>query len=160
MLNFRKRQFIQWWSKLFHQYQQNKQPSFISNYWTQKKAQHNSIANFGLGQAHLCDRVKPFNGIHNLVVVLHLECSMGLFTVEVIMITNEWRRTIKLWEFFSNFVMTISLLWQFILKGILKLILVIFCISWKLAIGSINDIYETLTRFLSMKLCKSYINRW
>ena len=39
-------------------------------------------------------------------------------------------------------------------KGILKLILVIFCISWKLAIGSINDIYETLTRFLSMKLCK------
>jgi hypothetical protein len=40
------------------------------------------------------------------------------------------------------------------LKGILKLILVIFCISWKLAIGSINDIYETLTRFLSMKLCK------
>jgi hypothetical protein len=33
-------------------------------------------------------------------------------------------------------------------KGILKLILVIFCISWKLAIGSINDIYETLTRFL------------
>jgi hypothetical protein len=39
-------------------------------------------------------------------------------------------------------------------KGILKLILVIFCISWKLAIGSINDIYETLTRFLSIKLCK------
>ena len=35
-------------------------------------------------------------------------------------------------------------------KGILKLILVIFCISWKLAIGSINDIYETLTRFLSV----------
>jgi hypothetical protein len=33
------------------------------------------------------------------------------------------------------------------LKGILKLILVIFCISWKLAIGSINDIYVTLTRF-------------
>jgi hypothetical protein len=29
-------------------------------------------------------------------------------------------------------------------KGILKLILVILCISWKLAIGSINDIYETL----------------
>jgi hypothetical protein len=41
-------------------------------------------------------------------------------------------------------------------KGILKLILVIFCISWKLAI----DIYETLTRFLSMKLCKSDIIRW
>jgi hypothetical protein len=36
--------------------------------------------------------------------------------------------------------------------------LVIFCISWKL--GSINDIYETLTRFLSMKLCKSDIIRW
>ena len=34
-------------------------------------------------------------------------------------------------------------------KRILKLILVIFCISWKLAIGSINDIYETLTRFFS-----------
>ena len=34
------------------------------------------------------------------------------------------------------------------LKGILKLISVTFCISWKLAIGSINDIYETLTRFL------------
>ena len=46
------------------------------------------------------------------------------------------------------------------IKGILKLILVIFCISWKLAIGSINDIYETLTRFLSMKLCKSDIIRW
>jgi hypothetical protein len=45
-------------------------------------------------------------------------------------------------------------------KGILKLILVIFCISWKLAIGSINDIYETLTRFLSMKLCKTDIIRW
>ena len=45
-------------------------------------------------------------------------------------------------------------------KGILKLILVIFCISWKLAIGSINDIYETLTRFLSMKFCKSDIIRW
>jgi hypothetical protein len=45
-------------------------------------------------------------------------------------------------------------------KGILKLILVIFCISWKLAIGSINDIYETLTRFLSMKLCKSDVIRW
>ena len=44
-------------------------------------------------------------------------------------------------------------------KGILKLILVIFCISGKLAIGSINDIYETLTRFLSMKLCKSDIIR-
>jgi hypothetical protein len=38
------------------------------------------------------------------------------------------------------------------IKWILKLVLVIFCISWKLAIGSINDIYETLTRFLSMKL--------
>ena len=36
-----------------------------------------------------------------------------------------------------------------------ELILVIFCISSKLAIGSITDIYETLTRFLSMKLCKS-----
>ena len=47
----------------------------------------------------------------------------------------------------------------FIVKGILKLILVIFCISWKLAIGSINDIYETLTRFLSMKLCESDIIR-
>ena len=35
------------------------------------------------------------------------------------------------------------------IKGILKLILVIFCISWKLAIGSINDIYETLTRFFT-----------
>ena len=46
------------------------------------------------------------------------------------------------------------------IKGILKLILVIFCISWKLAIGYINDIYETLTRFLSMKLCKSDIIRW
>ena len=46
------------------------------------------------------------------------------------------------------------------LKWILKLILVIFCISWKLVIGSINDIYETLTRFLSMKLCKSDIIRW
>jgi hypothetical protein len=45
-------------------------------------------------------------------------------------------------------------------KGILKLILVIFCISWKLAIGLINDIYETLTRFLSMKLCKNDIIRW
>jgi hypothetical protein len=44
-------------------------------------------------------------------------------------------------------------------KGILKFILVIFYISWKLAIGSINDIYETLTRFLSMKLCKSDIIR-
>jgi hypothetical protein len=33
-------------------------------------------------------------------------------------------------------------------------------VSWKLGIGSINDIYETLTRFLSMKLCKSDINRW
>jgi hypothetical protein len=32
-------------------------------------------------------------------------------------------------------------------KGILKLILDFFCISWKLAIGSINDIYETLTQF-------------
>jgi hypothetical protein len=31
-----------------------------------------------------------------------------------------------------------------------ELILVIFCISWKLAIGSINDIYETLTRLLSI----------
>ena len=46
------------------------------------------------------------------------------------------------------------------IKGILKLILVIFCMSWKLAIGSINDIYETLTRFLSMKLCKSDIISW
>jgi hypothetical protein len=46
------------------------------------------------------------------------------------------------------------------IKGILKLILVIFCISWKLAIGSIDDIYETLTQFLSMKLCKSDIIRW
>jgi hypothetical protein len=46
------------------------------------------------------------------------------------------------------------------LKGILKLILVIFCISWKLAIGSINDIYETSTRFLAMKLCKCDIIRW
>jgi hypothetical protein len=46
------------------------------------------------------------------------------------------------------------------IKGILKLILVIFCISWKLAVGSINDIYETLTRFLSMKLCKNDIIRW
>jgi hypothetical protein len=33
-------------------------------------------------------------------------------------------------------------------------------ISWKLAIGSINDIYETLTRFVSMKLCKSDIIRF
>jgi hypothetical protein len=32
-----------------------------------------------------------------------------------------------------------------------------FNFSWKLAIGSINDIYETLTGFLSMKLCKSNI---
>ena len=46
------------------------------------------------------------------------------------------------------------------LKGILKLILVIFCISWKLAIGSINDIHETLTQFLSMKVCKSDMIRW
>ena len=46
------------------------------------------------------------------------------------------------------------------IKGILKLILVIFCMSWKLAIGSINDIYVTLTRFLSMKLCKSDIISW
>ena len=45
-------------------------------------------------------------------------------------------------------------------KGILKLILVIFCIWCKLAIGSINDIYETLTRFLSMELCKSDIICW
>jgi hypothetical protein len=35
--------------------------------------------------------------------------------------------------------------------------LVIFCISWKLTIGSINDIYETLTRFLSMKLCNNSV---
>ena len=46
------------------------------------------------------------------------------------------------------------------IKGILKLILVICCMSWKLAIGSINDIYETLTQFLSMKLCKSDIIHW
>jgi hypothetical protein len=52
------------------------------------------------------------------------------------------------WEFFQT------------IKGILKLILVIFCISWKLATGSINDIYETLTRFLSIKLCQRYIIRW
>jgi uncharacterized membrane protein len=38
---------------------------------------------------------------------------------------------------------------RFSLKGLLKLIFVIFYISWTLAIGSINDIYETLTRFLS-----------
>ena len=50
--------------------------------------------------------------------------------------------------------------WTVIFQDFLKLILVIFCISWKLAIGSINDIYETLTRFLSMKLCKSDIIRW
>ena len=47
-----------------------------------------------------------------------------------------------------------------LVKEILKLILVIFCISWKLAIGSINDIYEAITRFLSIKLCKSDIIRW
>ena len=47
----------------------------------------------------------------------------------------------------STFLLLVFLLqkinnfWSF--KGILKLILVIFCISWKLAIGSINDIYET-----------------
>jgi hypothetical protein len=35
-----------------------------------------------------------------------------------------------------------------------------FFVSWKLAIGLINDIYETLTRFLSMKLCKSDIIHW
>ena len=52
------------------------------------------------------------------------------------------------WEFFQT------------IKGILKLILVIFFISWKLATGSMNDIYETLTRFLSMKLCKGDIIRW
>jgi hypothetical protein len=44
-------------------------------------------------------------------------------------------------------------------KGILKLILVIFLYLMKTCNGSINDIYETLTRFLSMKLCKSDIIR-
>ena len=33
-------------------------------------------------------------------------------------------------------------------------------LSSKTAIGSINDIYETLTRYLSLKLCKSDIIRW
>jgi hypothetical protein len=48
-------------------------------------------------------------------------------------------------------VVSVSKHYKDLLKGILKLILVIFCISWKLAIGSINDIYITLTQFLSMK---------
>jgi hypothetical protein len=52
----------------------------------------------------------------------------------------------------SSFVIVMFLLWY---RKLFRL--VIFYISWKLAIGSINDIYETLTRFLSMKLCKSDI---
>ena len=60
------------------------------------------------------------------------------------------------WSCFNNF----SHLKHCHIKGKLQFILVIFCISWKLAIGSINNIYETLTQFLSMKLCKSDIIRW
>jgi hypothetical protein len=84
----------------------------------------------------------------------HLKGSKLIFVQEakIQLLEKPWENR-KIWQ---NYQRIMSLLQSFILfeikqpffKGILKLILVIFCISWKLAIGSIN------TRFLSMKLYK------
>ena len=62
---------------------------------------------------------------------------------------NIWRFVYMVVYFVTDLALPLA-----VIKGILKLILVIFCISWKLAIGSMimNDIYETLTQVLYARL--------
>jgi hypothetical protein len=90
-----------------------------------------------------------------LDAVLILSCFKSLYIVSIVY--RDECDIIGCFVRLERFSVFLVISW---FKGILKLILVIFCITWKLAIGSINDIYGTLTRFLSMQLIKSDIIRW
>ena len=79
-----------------------------------------------------------------------MSCSINTILLDMTIISVKLKKSACWTDYYINRLSS----YLIPIKGILKLILVIFCISWKLAIGSINDIYETLTRFLSMNLCK------